>query len=379
MQPTDRAPILTATRVVVKIGTAVLTDPVSGLATDRLQAIVAAIAAAHHAGREVIVVSSGAVGLGRAQLGLDETIGDLATRQACAAVGQGRLVAAYDAAFGAHGVKVGQVLLSRADFDDRARYLNLRSTLSTLLRHGIVPIINENDAVATDELAYVEDAMVPVFGDNDGLSALVATKLGAGLLVLLTDVDGVYRHDPHAHPNERPVDLWTDAMAGEIEVGDRRSVGGRGGMASKLSAAIDASRAGCGAVIASGVSAHGLARVLAGEDEGTWFPPAPGMPARDRWIAFGAPVRGVLVLDTGAVAAVLNRGASLLAAGVVRVEGDFLAGDIVSLKSEKQGEIGRGIAHCSAQIARSWAAGERPDGVRNHDALVHRDHLVVLT
>ncbi len=373
-----RPAIEQASRIVIKVGTGVLTDPAAGLASQRLLRIVDSLATAHQAGREVILVSSGAVGLGRTQLGIDEPAGDLATRQACAAVGQGELLAHYSAAFGEHGVAVGQVLLTRSDFDDRLRYLHLRSTLTTLLRHRVIPIINENDAVATEELAFDEDAAVPVFGDNDGLSTLVATKLSADLLVLLTDVCGVYRRDPRKYPNEAPLGEWTEDEAQDIEVGQGASAMGRGGMGSKIRAARTAARSGCSVIIASGIDPQALPRVLSGADEGTFFAPAGGLDARDRWIACGAPVRGTLHLDPGAINALRHRGASLLAAGVDAVSGDFQAGDVVVLVDGGGSEVGRGIVHCDADTARDWSAGHRPSGVRNHDALVHRDHLVVL-
>jgi glutamate 5-kinase len=379
MAPVSRPSIAVAQRIVVKVGTRVLTDTDTGCANDRLEAIVRTLARAHRAGTQIIIVSSGAVGLGCVQLGLTDRFMDLPTRQACAAVGQGDLVARYGAAFRTHGIQVGQVLLTRSDFDDRLRYLNLRSTLSTLLRHRIVPVINENDAVATDELAFQDGAPGPVFGDNDGLSCLVATKLSADLLVLLTDVAGVYRRDPARHAEDEPIGAWTPEVDAEIVVANAASGAGRGGMGSKIAAARMAARSGCDAVIASGLDAQALRQVLAGDKVGTHFPAAAGMPARDRWIAIGAPVRGTLHLDAGAIDALRHRGASLLAAGVDRVTGEFDAGDVVALVDCKGAEIGRGIVHCDAGVATAWAAGKRPDGVRNHDALVHRDHLVVLS
>lgn len=378
MTQPPRANIEQASRIVVKVGTGVLTDPTAGLCTSRLSRIVQSLASAHADGKEIILVSSGAVGLGRAQLGIDAHVGNLATRQACAAIGQGQLLARYSDAFAEHGIGVGQVLLTRSDFDDRLRYLHLRSTLTTLLRHRVIPIINENDAVSTEELAFDETAEVPVFGDNDGLSTLVATKLSADVLVLLTDVAGVYRRNPVDHPSDEPLSEWTESSPADIEIATSNSALGRGGMGSKIRAAQAAARSGCAVVIASGIDPEALQQVLRGGQEGTYFAPAGGLDARDRWIACGAPVRGTLHLDVGAIAALRNRGASLLAAGVDAVSGAFQAGDVVLLVDADGTEVGRGIVHCDAATARAWSEGQRPSGIRNHDALVHRDHLVVL-
>lgn len=372
-----RPSVAQARRIVLKLGTRVLTHDDGRVALARLFAVVEAAAALVRAGREVLIVSSGAVGLGRDALGLAETPVDLAERQACAAVGQTRLMGLYHEGFARLGLVCGQVLLTQGDFDDRVRYLNLRTTLQTLLRRGVVPVINENDAVATEELALVEGEGRPVFGDNDALSALVATKLGADLLVLLTDVEGLYDSDPRADPSARLLARVDDADEALERAGGPGSAASRGGMRSKVEAAAIAQKAGCHAVIASGRRAGALDAVLAGEEVGTWFPRGEGLPARQRWIAFAAAVRGVLYLDAGAVQALRERKASVLPKGVTRVEGEFRRGDVVLLKGPDDALIGRGVAHVDAAAARRWAQGERPEGVRNHHALVHRDHLVL--
>jgi glutamate 5-kinase len=370
-----RPPVSAAQRVVIKLGTRVLTHDDGTLALARLFGVVEAAAGLARAGREVLIVSSGAVGLGRDALGLAGQPLSLADRQACAAVGQSRLMGLYDAGFSRLGQVAAQVLLTQSDFDDRERYLNLRGTLAALLRRGVVPIINENDAVATEELAFIEGDGRPVFGDNDRLAALVATKLGADLLVLLTDVEGVYESDPRVDPAAALLSVVTGGE--RIAAGASGSGVGRGGMRSKVEAAAIAARAGCHAVIASGRRLGALGEVLAGADRGTWFPAGPGLAARQRWIAFAAAPRGVLRLDPGAVSALLGRGASLLAAGVSAVEGDFQRGDVVELRGPDGALVGRGIVHCGAADARLWAGGQPPDGARNHDALVHRDHMVL--
>ncbi len=372
-----RPAVAQAHRVVLKVGTRVLTRRDGRAALARLFAVVETAAELREAGREVLIVSSGAVGLGKEVLGHDSLPTSLEERQACAAVGQTRLMRLYEEGFSRLGLLCAQVLLTQADFDDRVRYLNLRGTLTTLLRREVIPVINENDAVSTEELAYAEGEGRPVFGDNDRLSALVASKLDADLLVLLTDVEGLYDRDPNHHPNaklRRRVD--TPESAGGQAAGPASSAG-RGGMRSKVEAAHLVARAGCHAVIASGFTPGALAAVLRGEEAGTWFPARGELGAKRRWIAFAAAARGALELDPGAIEALRERGASLLAAGVRRVEGDFRPGDVVELRASDGRRIGRGIVYCDAASARRWCGGEPPAGIRNHHALVHRDHLAL--
>ncbi|RME23446.1 MAG: glutamate 5-kinase [Deltaproteobacteria bacterium] len=308
-------------------------------------------------------------------------------------MGQVRLMGLWETGFARLGRHAAQLLLTQDDFDDRARYLELRAAVSALLAHGVVPIVNENDVVRTDELRFVDalpDAR-PVFGDNDKLSALVATKLGADLLILLTDVEGVYARDPRQDPDapllsELSLDGRGDAAANNaaastsdptVDAGGAGSDAGRGGMASKLAAARIAARSGCHVVIASGRQPDNLPRILRGEVVGTWCPARPGLDARRRWIAFATAPRGVLHLDAGAVAALRQRGASLLAAGVTAVEGAFSAGEVVLLRGPDGAEVGRGAVSCDATTARAWSAGHAPSGTRRRHALVHRDQMVL--
>ena len=365
--------------MVLKIGTRVIAGEDGRVRQTRLLTVVEAAAELRDGHREVLIVSSGAVGLGTDALGLGPAPAELEDRQACAAVGQTRLMGLYEQGFSRLGLTCGQVLLTQGDFDDRMRYLKLRGTLLTLLRHGVIPVINENDAVSTEELAYEEGEASPVFGDNDRLSALVATKLGADLLVLLTDVDGVYDRDPRAEAETAPQLLKTVEVPGEEmnAAGAAASAVGRGGMRSKVDAAHLVARAGCQAVIASGIDPGALASVLAGEETGTWFPARGDLPAKRRWIAFAAKSRGTLEIDDGAVVALTERGASLLAAGVRRIEGDFRPGDVIELRDPSGVLVGRGMVYCDAASARSWCGGRPPEGIRNHHALVHRDHMVL--
>ncbi|MCB9780018.1 MAG: glutamate 5-kinase [Alphaproteobacteria bacterium] len=371
-----RPALAAARRVVVKLGTRVLTHDDGRIALARLFATVESVARAWDDGRQVIVVSSGAVGLGRTALGLAESPTDLALRQACAAAGQVRLMGLWESGFSRLSRPCAQVLLTQSDFDHRRRYLELRQAMEALLAHGAVPVVNENDVVSTAELAFVDGADHPVFGDNDRLSALVAAKLDAELLVLLTDVPGVYDRDPRMDPDARL--LSELGPTEDVDAGGARSAASRGGMRSKVDAARVAALAGCHAVIADGRDVGTLDAVLAGDAVGTWVHAAPGLSARKRWVAFATAPRGLLHLDAGAVRAVCERGASLLAIGVTRVEGDFAAGDVVLLLGPDGAEIGRGAVHVDADAARAWASGATPPEVRRHHALVHRNQLVVL-
>lgn len=371
-----RSTLAHARRVVVKLGTSVLTAHDGSVARERLGVVADAVAGLAAAGREPLVVTSGAVGLGMRRLGLDAVPVDLEDRQACAAAGQSELMRAWGEALAERGLVAAQVLLTESDLDDRERYLNLRGALLALIRRGAVPVINENDVVSTDELAFSEGRARPVFGDNDRLSALVATKLDAELLVLLTDVLGVFDRgpdEPGAVLLERVDDV--DVLLPELAGAATRA--SRGGMRSKVASAALASRGSCDVVVASGLEPERLPELLAGESVGTWFPARGRMDARRRWIAFAAAPRGVLVLDDGAVAALRERGASLLAAGVTRIEGSFVRGDVVEMRDSAGGLVGRGIVYCDRTAAERWRDGLPPAEIRNHDALVNRDHMVL--
>jgi glutamate 5-kinase len=371
-----RPPVAAARRIVLKLGTRVLTQPDGRIALSRLFSVVETAGSLVAEGREVLLVSSGAVGLGRDALGLQEVPDSLEERQACAAVGQSRLMSLYQEGFSHVGLLSAQVLLTQGDFEHRLRYLNLRSTLTTLLRRRVVPVINENDAVSTEELAYLEGARRKVFGDNDRLSALVAAKLGAELLVLLTDVPGVFEDDPRSHPGAALLSQLEDPEGHSHRAGGPGSRASRGGMRSKLEAAALTRRSGCHTVIASGLDPEVLRRILAGEEVGTWIPAQGGLDARRRWIAFASAPRGILHLDAGAVSALRTQGASLLAAGVRRVEGEFKPGDTVDLVGPEREHVGRGVISCGSKAARAWCAGLRPEGSRNHP-LIRRDDLVM--
>jgi glutamate 5-kinase len=326
-----------------------------------MEQLVAQIVAQRQAGKEVVLVSSGAVGAGMGALGYKKRPNDLAELQACAAVGQSRLMAIYQKLFGAHNLAVAQILLTHDDLQHHERHLNARNTLVTLLRHGVVPIINENDVVSFTELK---------FGDNDKLSALVASLLPADLLVILTTVDGVLENFGKA--NQRTIstiariDKAVESMAGGTD-----SVTAVGGMASKVEAAKIVVRSGIPLVIASGRKKQALARVVSGEEEGTLFVPKPTrLQGRKRWIAFFHHPEGTLFVDAGAKRALREGGKSLLPPGIARCEGDFDAGEVVRICDLDGTEFARGIA--------GFAASEIKGQKLQRVEVVHRDNMVIL-
>jgi glutamate 5-kinase len=350
-----------AVRIVVKLGTGVLTDSRKQPDAAQMGQLAAQLAQQRQAGKEVVVVSSGAVGAGMGALGYEKRPGELAELQACAAVGQSRLMATYERLFGAFGLAVAQVLITHEDLAHHERHLNARNTLITLLRHGVVPVINENDAVSFTELK---------FGDNDTLSALVASLLPADLLVILTTVDGLMEDFGQANARTIPTVARIDAALERI-AGGTSSATALGGMSSKLQAAKIAVRSGIPLVIASGRKKDALARVTAGEQEGTLFVPHPGrLQGRKRWIAFFHHPRGAVFVDAGARKALRESGKSLLPPGIARCEGDFAAGDVVRVCDLDGTEFARGIA--------AFQASEIQARQLRRVEVIHRDNLVIL-
>ena len=351
-------------RVVVKVGTSVVTRVDGGFASTRIAHLMDEISEVRRRGVEVLLVSSGAVGIGRERLGL-ECPTSVVDRQACAAAGQGALVAFYDDLCTGLGFSVAQVLLTEADFKDRRRYLNLATTLQRLLELGTLPIINENDTVSTDEIALRGAA---VFGDNDRLSALVAVELGADLLVMLSDVDGVYDAPPDRKGAKR-IGLYSGDV---VDFGDI-STGGRGGMEAKINAAQVAANSGVQVVIASGFQPNPLTDIVDGRDRGTAFPACNTMNKREHWLAYATVPAGVLVVNDGARDALVSRRASLLPKGVTVVRGSFAAGAVVSIVDGREVEIARGICREGSEAIPTLV--HKPGRGR---ALVHREKMVIV-
>ena len=381
--------IADASPVVVKVGSSSLTTARGGIDEDRIAALADALAARTRGGTQVVLVSSGAIAAGLAPLGLPRRPRDLATQQAAASVGQGLLVARYTAAFARHGVRTGQVLLSADDLMRRAHYRNAQRTLSRLLELGILPIVNENDTVATDEIR---------FGDNDRLAALVAHVVRAGALILLSDVDALYDTDPRQPGARRIIEVRSHADLAGVTLGRAAAGGttatgpgqagpvpgpvGTGGMVTKVDAAMIATEAGIPTVVASAAAAR---EVLEGQSRGTYFAPGERRPPRARqlWLAHAAASHGRLLLDEGAAKAIEGGRASLLPAGITGVEGGFDAGDPVDLCAPDGRVIARGLVNYDASeipamMGRSTHELAAQRGPEYEREIVHRDDLVLL-
>lgn len=360
-------------RVVVKIGSSSLTDEHGHLRTDVIEAVVSQVAAVRSQGHDVLLVTSGAVASGVAGLGLQERPSDVLSLQALSAVGQPMLMAAYNAALSAHGLVAAQVLLVPHDFVDRQQYLHARATIDKLIEFGCVPIVNENDAIANNEIRY---------GDNDHMSALLSHLVSADMLVLLTDTDGLYTDNPRTNPDARRVPVVSaDDPLLSVTATAQGSNRGSGGMASKLASARIASWSGVTAVIASATRDGAvLAAVNGDESMGTRFLPHDRqLSARKLWIAFAAETEGTVTVDDGARDAIITRGTSLLPAGVTAVEGTFEAGATVEVRASDGSVLARGMSlMSSAEVAAN--KGRRSADIETGGAVevVHRDDLVVL-
>jgi glutamate 5-kinase len=361
-------------RIVVKVGSSLLVDSEAGeVKASWLAALVADLAQLHYERREVLIVSSGSIALGRSRLKLPRGTLKLEDSQAAAAVGQIALARIWSEVLGAHGIGAGQILVTLQDTEERRRYLNARATIAKLLEWRAVPVINENDTVATNEIRY---------GDNDRLAARVATMASADLLILLSDIDGLYDAPPAQNPNANLIPV-VETVTSEIEAmaGTAGSELSRGGMRTKIEAAKIATTGGTHMLIASGKIEHPL-RAIAEGGRCTWFlTPANPVTARKRWIAGSLEPKGTVTIDAGAVKA-LRAGRSLLPAGVIRVDGQFARGDAVVVRGPDSDEIGRGLVAYDAEDADRIKGRSSPDvmmilGVSGRSEMIHRDDLVV--
>lgn len=361
-------------RVVVKIGSGVISNA-QGLENERVAAISEDVCALLKAGIEVILVSSGAIAAGKGQLGILGRPQTIPQKQAAAAIGQTRIIREYKETFQAHGFNVAQVLLTRDDLSNRRRYLNARNTVMTLLDYGVTPIVNENDTVVVEELR---------FGDNDNLSALVTNLVEADLLVIMSDVDGLYEQDPGDNPAARLIPV-VERVTPEIEAMGSGSRGqlGTGGMATKLKAAKRAALSGVGTLVVNGRSAHILKRIFAAEEVGTYFLPAQSkLTAKKHWIAFSKKPRGKVLVDDGGRKAVVDGGKSLLPSGICGVDGGFERGDAVRLCDREGHEFARGVISYSLAetlqiMGKQSSEIEKILGYKYRDEVVGRDDLVL--
>ncbi len=360
--------------VVVKLGSSIVAADDGSLRTDVLDSVCAQVAALEREGERVAMVTSGAIARGMRLMELPARPRAMDELQAASAVGQGDLFRAYESRLSAHGTRAAQVLLTAADIAARTNYLNARQTLRRLIEWGVVPVVNENDTTATDEIS---------FGDNDFLAAQVAVLLEARLLVLLTNVDGLFSGDPHSDSSAELISEVADfAQLGDLEIGDRTSVFGSGGMRSKVAAAEMASEAGIPAVVCNGTSAGTLLAAAAGEGRGTRFASGSGRTSSFKlWLKYAKPARGRLVVDAGAARVLRESGSSLLPVGIAAVEGTFEAGDAIDVASDGE-TIGKGISDYSSRELQR-VIGMQSAEVREllphaADEVIHRDRFVLL-
>ena len=360
--------------MVVKVGTSSITYPTYRLNLERMERLAREIADLTNRGMEIVLVTSGAIGAGISRLGFTQRPTTLPAKQAVAAVGQGLLMQVYEKLFSEYGQVVAQVLLTREDLNSRERYLNSRHTLLELMRYRVVPIVNENDTVAVDEIK---------FGDNDTLSALVAALVGADLLLLLSDVDGVYTSDPRQNPDAQLIDviMSIDDIIGSA--GGAGSARGTGGMITKFQAGRIASRSGIPMIIAQGSRDGVIHSAVDGGQVGTLFlPETDRLNARKQWLAFYHQPQGQIRIDSGAKTALFRAGKSLLAIGITQVQGSFAAGDLISILDEASREIGRGLSNYdSGEVEK--IKGRHSDAItgilghKDYDEVIHRDNLVL--
>lgn len=381
----ERSEFIKAKRIVIKFGTNVLRHDDGYVSLPRIYAFIESIATLVKSGKEVIIITSGAVSFGKKRLGLENTQGT-AIKQACAAIGQGKLMSIYENGFDAYGLTAAQILLTEDDFSVRERYLSLRTTLNKLLELGVIPVINQNDTVSTLNVAlrYVKEDMQVCFSDNDKLSALVASELDADLLIILSDIDGLYDDNPKVNPDAKLIKSVPEVNEEIMAMASGVSDGGRGGMETKLMAARLVTRFGGKVLIANGKIPYVIKRIFAGEDLGTMFlPQKENMPDKKRWIGYATNIVGKIVVNDGAKAALITGEKSLLPIGVVSVKNSFKKGDVISILDENKHEFARGIVNYDSDSCRK-VIGSHSDnivdilGFKNYDAIITRDNITIL-
>lgn len=375
--------IKNAKRIIFKFGTNVLRNDDKEISLSRIYSFVEDIAKLHKSGKEIIIVTSGAVGLGAKKVGVNSS-SSIILKQACAAIGQGQLMAIYEHGFEKYNINTAQILLTADDFDQRIKYLNLSSVLSELLNLKVIPIINQNDTVSTEELEEsVHGAIEINFSDNDKLSALVASKLDADLLVILSDIDGLFDDNPKLNSNAKRIPIVKE-ITEEIEsLAQEASDGGRGGMKTKLEAAKVITRSGGYVVIANGKVSQIIKKIFEEESIGTIFLPTEELSEKRRWIAYATNITGQIVVNAGAKKALTQKESSLLSIGVMQINGDFLKGDVVSILDENGNEFARGMVNYNCKDCKS-IMGKHSEkiaeilGYKNYDAIITRDNIVLL-
>lgn len=371
-------------RIVFKFGTNVLRNDEGYISLARIYSFIEAIAKFHRMGKEVLIVTSGAVGLGAKKINVQD-LDEVALKQACAAIGQSQLMSIYEDGFSKFDIVTAQILLTEEDFSNRRRYLNLHSTLTMLLKHKVIPIINENDTVSSDELKQLYDVTQISFSDNDKLSALVASELDADLLIILSDINGLYDDNPKTNPNAKFIHEVFEVTKEIENLGLDASKGGRGGMKTKLQAAKIVTRSGCALFIANGKRPNVLNDIFETKEKTIFYPVEEDneLSTKKRWIAYATTIIGKLIVNAGAKKAVLEKESSLLPIGITKVINNFKKGDIVSIADENGIEFARGIVNYNSEDV-SKIIGHHSDdilkilGYKNYDAVITRDYIVLL-
>ena len=371
-------------RIVFKFGTNVLRNDEGYISLARIYSFIEAIAKYKKMGKEVLVVTSGAVGLGAKKINATD-LSEVSLKQACAAIGQSQLMSIYEDGFSKFDIVTAQILLTEEDFSNRRRYLNLRSTLDTLLKYNVIPIINENDTVSSDELKLLYDVTQISFSDNDQLSALVASELDADLLIILSDINGLYDDNPKNNQNANFIHEVFEVTKEIESLGLDASKGGRGGMKTKLQAAKIVTRSGCGLIIANGKTPNILNNIFNTKEKTIFYPVEENneLNTKKRWIAYATTIIGKLVVNAGAKKAIIEKESSLLPIGVTKVVNNFKKGDIVSIIDEDGEEFARGIINYNSEDTNK-IIGKHSDsileilGYKNYDALITRDYIVLL-
>ncbi len=383
-----RKKVLEAKRIVFKFGTNVLRNEEKDISLSRIYNFIEDIAKLKKQGKEVIIVTSGAVGLGAKRLGVDSSE-SMSLKQACAAVGQSRLMSIYEDGFDKYDIITAQILLTEEDFTHRRKYLSLHDTLNTLINLDTVPVINQNDTVSTEELDFYQDAFEVCFSDNDKLSALVASELDADLLVILSDIDGLYNDNPKTNPNAQKISV-VEEFTQEYNTYAKNALnpegGGRGGMKTKLEAMKVVTRSGAMAVIANGKTPHIVKRLFdknETEELGTIFLPIENLANKKRWIAYATNIEARFIVNDGAKKALTEENKSLLAVGITDIEGDCQKGDIVSIIDADGNEFARGMVNYNCSDCKK-ILGRHSDeilgilGYKNYDAVITRDNIALL-
>ena len=370
-------------RIVFKFGTNVLRNDDGEISLSRIYSFVEDIAKLHKQGKEVIIVTSGAVGLGAKKVGVDSSA-SVILKQACAAIGQGQLMSIYEHGFDKYSIVTAQILLTEEDFAQRIKYLNLSHVLNELLNLKVIPIINQNDTVSTEELEEsIHNIFEICFSDNDKLSALVASKLDADLLMILSDIDGLFDDNPKENKNAKIIPIVEEVTEDIEKFGLNASKGGRGGMKTKLEAAKVVTRSGGHMIIANGKTPQIISKVFEGNALQTIFLPSDQLSEKKRWIGYATNISGQITVNMGAKKALIEKESSLLPIGVLEIKGDFLKGDVVSIFDEEGNEFARGMSNYNCKDCRK-IMGVHSDriidilGYKNYDAIITRDNIVLL-